>query len=95
MTKIEKALREAAKRAASNFKPTAKDKLLIAKKPVNMRVTFQVSHFADVAELLPIAKRVDGLTVEYTAKSMVEAYKTFELLVLAASGISALLTQLS
>jgi len=29
------------------------------------------------------------------AKSMVEAYKTFELLVLAASGISALLTQLS
>jgi len=96
MTKIEKALREAAKRAASNFKPTAaKDKLLMAKKPVNMRVTFQVSHFADVAELLPNAKRVDGLTVEYTAKSMVEAYKTFELLVLAASGISALLTQLS
>jgi len=43
MTKIEKALREAAKRTASNFKPTAKDKLLIAKKPVNMRVTFQVS----------------------------------------------------
>jgi D-amino peptidase len=96
MAKIEKALREAAKRAASNFKPTAaKDKLLIAKKPVNMRVTFLVSHFADVAELLPNAKRVDGLTVEYTARSMVEAYKTFELLVLAASGISALLTQLS
>ena len=96
MTKIEKALREAAKRAASNFKPTAaKDKLLIAKKPVNMRVTFLVSHFADVAELLPNAKRADGLTVEYTSKSMVEAYKTFELLVLAASGISALLTQLS
>jgi D-amino peptidase len=95
MAKIEKALREATKRAASNFKPGEIGKLLIPKKPINMRVTFQVSHFADVAELLPNAKRVDGLTVEYTAKSMVEAYKTFELLVLAASGISALLTQLS
>jgi D-aminopeptidase len=68
-------------------------KVLVAKKPVNMRVTFLVSHFADVAALLPQAKRVDGLTIEYTAQSMTEAYKTFELLVLAASGISALLTQ--
>ncbi len=95
MTKIEKELREATRRAASSFKPGATDKLLIAKKPVNMRVTFLVSHFADVAELLPTAKRVDGLTIEYTAKSMVEAYKTFELLALAASGMSAILTQLS
>ena len=95
MAKVEKKLREAAKRAASNFKPRTTDKLLTAKKPVNMRITFLVSHFADVAELLPTAKRVDGLTVEYTAQSMVEAYKTFELLALAASGISAILTQLS
>ncbi|MEM3616902.1 MAG: M55 family metallopeptidase [Candidatus Bathyarchaeia archaeon] len=95
MTRIEKELREAAKRAASNFKPYAGDMLLTAKKPVSMRITFLVSHFADVAELLPTAKRVDGLTVEYTAQSMVEAYKTFELLALAASGMSAILTQLS
>jgi len=95
MTRIEKELREATKRAASNFKPGAIGNLLIAKKPINMRVTFLVSHFADVAELLPKAKRVDGLTIEYTAENMVEAYKTFELLALAASGMSALLTQLS
>ncbi|MEM3729055.1 MAG: M55 family metallopeptidase [Candidatus Bathyarchaeia archaeon] len=94
MAKIEKELREAAKRA-SNFRPGASGKLLTTKKPVNMRVTFLVSHFADVAELLPTAKRVDGLTIEYTAQSMIEAYKTFELLTLAASGMSAILTQLS
>jgi len=92
MAKIEKQLREAVKRAASKIE-AKKAKVLVAKKPVNMRVTFLVSHFADVAALLPQAKRVDGLTIEYTAQSMTEAYKTFELLVLAASGISALLTQ--
>jgi D-aminopeptidase len=60
-----------------------------------MGVTFNASHFADVAELLPSAKRTGGLKVEYTAKNMTEAYKTFELLAIASSGISALLTQLT
>jgi len=92
MVKIEKELREAAKRAVAKLK-AKKAKPLVTKKPVDMRVTFLVSHFADVAELLPTAKRVDGLTVEYTAKDMTEAYKTFELLVLAASGVSSLITE--
>ena len=92
MAKLENELREAAKKAVSKLK--AKNaKLLVAKKPVNMRITFLVSHFADVAALLPNVNRVDALTIEYTAQSMTEAYKTFELLVLAASGIAALLTQ--
>jgi D-amino peptidase len=95
MVKIEKELREAVKRAASNFKPYTIANLLVAKKPVNMRITFLVSHFADIAELLPTVKRVDGLNVEYVAKDMVEAYKMFEFLALAASGISALLKDLS
>ncbi len=92
MAKLENELREAAKKAVSKLK-AKKAKLLVAKKPVNMRITFLVSHFADVAALLPNIKRVDALTIEYTAQSMTEAYKTFELLVLAASGIAALLTQ--
>ncbi|MGB9684556.1 MAG: M55 family metallopeptidase [Candidatus Bathyarchaeales archaeon] len=92
MTKLENELREAAKKAVSKLK-AKKAKLLVTKKPVNMRVTFLVSHFADVAALLPTAKRLDALTIEYNAQSMTEAYKTFELLVLAASGIAALLTQ--
>ncbi len=94
MVKIEKELKEAVNRAVANFKQN-KAKPLVAEKPVKTRVTFLVSHFADVAELLPTVKRVDGLSVEYEAKDMVEAYKTFELLVLAAGGMSAILTNLS
>ncbi|MEM3824209.1 MAG: M55 family metallopeptidase [Candidatus Bathyarchaeia archaeon] len=90
LARIDKELREATKRAVSNFKQK-EVKPLIAKKPVKMEVTFLASHFADAAELLPIIKRVDGLNVEYTASNMIEAYKIFEFLVLAASGISALL----
>jgi D-amino peptidase len=47
------------------------------------------SQYADVAELLPVIKRLDGLSVEYTAKTLKEAYSTFELLVLASAGMSA------
>jgi hypothetical protein len=36
----------------------------------------------------PIGDRIDGLTVEYTSGNLIEAYKTFELLVLAASAVS-------
>jgi D-amino peptidase len=94
MARLERQLREAVDRAVLKHK-RKKSKLLAAQKPVKTRVTFLASHFADVAELLPTVKRVDGLRVEYSAKNMIEAYKTFELLVLAASGISALLTNLS
>lgn len=94
MTRIEKELRQAVKSAAVIFKQK-KAKPLTTPKPVKMGVTFNASHFADVAELLPSAKRTGGLKVEYTAKNMTEAYKTFELLAIASSGISALLTQLT
>jgi D-amino peptidase len=90
LARIEKELREATRKATSNFKQGAV-KPLMAEKPVKMEVTFLTSHFADAAELLPLIKRVDGLNVEYTASNIIEAYKIFELLVLAASGISALL----
>ncbi|MEM3700754.1 MAG: M55 family metallopeptidase [Candidatus Bathyarchaeia archaeon] len=90
LARIEKELREATKRAATNFKQK-NVKPLTAERPVKMEITFLTSHFADAAELLPIIKRVDGLNVEYTATNIIEAYKIFELLVLAASGISALL----
>jgi len=93
MKKIEKELRQAVKKAVISFNQH-KTKPLVSQKPVKIAITFLVSHFADVAELLPNVKRTSGLKVEYTAKNMTEAYKTFELLVLAASGTSALLTQL-
>jgi D-amino peptidase len=90
MVKIEKELKQATKRAATHFKQN-KAKPLVAKKPVKIEVTFLASHFADAAELLPIVKRIDGLKVEYTTSNMIKAYKTFELLALAASGVSAIL----
>jgi len=94
MIKIEKELKVAIKKAVANFKK-GKTKPLIAEKPVKTGITFLASHFADVAELLPTIKRVDGLKVEYIAKNMIEAYKTFELLVLASSGMSAMLQNLT
>ncbi|MGB9741245.1 MAG: M55 family metallopeptidase [Candidatus Bathyarchaeia archaeon] len=95
MVKIERELRESIKRTSLDFKPHTASNLLVAKQPVNMRVTFLATHFADVAELLPSVKRINGLCVEYSAKSMIEAYKTFELLAIAASGMSTMLTNLS
>jgi D-amino peptidase len=91
MVKIEKELRKAVRKAVRS-KDDAK--LLLAEKPVKMKITFLTSHFADVAELLPIVKRIDGLNVEYTARNMIQAYNTFEHLVLAASGMSAHLESL-
>lgn len=92
--KIEKELRQTVRSASTVFKQK-KVRPLTTQKPVKMTVTFNASPFADVAELLPSAKRTAGLKVEYTAKNMKEAYKTFELLAIAASGVSALLARLS
>ncbi len=93
LTKIEEELREATRRAVSKRKRRIV-KPLTAKSPVKIGVTFLASHFADVAELLPNVKRVDGLKVEYRSRSMVEAYKIFEMLALAASGMSAIIERL-
>ena len=90
MLVIEKELKEAVKRAVTNFKEK-KVKPLKAGEPVKTQITFQVSTSADVAELLPMIDRIDGLTVEYTTKNIIESYKIFELLVFAASGVSSIL----
>jgi D-amino peptidase len=90
MTRIEKELKVAVRKAVASFKQH-KTKPLVVEKPVKIGVTFQATHFADVAELLPTAKRLDGLKIEYVAKDMIEAYKTFELLALAATAMSTIL----
>lgn len=92
IAKIEKELKEAVKKATSKLR-AGEARVLVPDKPVNVRITFLSSHFTDVATLLPAVKRIDALTVEYATQNMVDAYKTFELLVLAASGVSALLQQ--
>jgi D-amino peptidase len=94
MARIEKKLKQAVKNATVTFEQK-KAKTLTVQKPVKMCVTFNASHFADIAELLPGAKRSSGLEVEYKSRNMIEAYKTFELLAIASAGMSALLTQLT
>jgi len=93
MTRIDKELREAVKKAVAKHKRGNVD-TLTAKKPVKMGITFLASHFADAAELLPIVNRIDGLKVECKAGNMIEAYNIFQLLVIAATGISTMLENL-
>jgi D-amino peptidase len=90
---LEKELRSATKKACASFQKKAFEPLTI-KKPIKMKITFIGSHFADAAQLLPGTKRLDGLSVECTCVSMTEAYRTFELLVLASSGVSSILENL-
>ena len=93
LIKVEIDLRKTVRKAVLNHKH-GKTQLLTARKPVKINVTFIASHFADVAEMLPTGKRTGALNVEYTAENMTEAYKTFELLVLAANGVSAIMESL-
>ncbi len=93
MKKIIADLQEKIRLAVNNFK-TNKTKPLKATKEITMKITFRTSVMADIAELLPFIKRLDGLTVEYKAKDMIDAYKIFQLLVVAASGINAHLTNI-
>ena len=93
---IEKELRAAVRKAvAKNKRGGAEPKPLVARKPVKIKVVFQASQFADVAELLPTVKRVNGLEVEYVSRNMTDAYKTFELLTLAAAGVTSILERLT
>ncbi len=66
---------------------------LVTKEPVNVKVRFLNTAFADAAELLPFVKRLDGKTVEFEAETVEEAYKVFELLTLAAAGVNAIVTR--
>jgi D-amino peptidase len=93
MTRIDRELQAAVKRATTKFRQK-KTKPLTTRKPVKMGISFMTSLFADVAELLPAVTRLNGLQVEYTAKNMVDAYNTFELLILAASATTYLLAEL-
>jgi D-amino peptidase len=90
MASIEKELRGAVRRTVAAQKNDRLE-LLTPEKPVKIGINFLASQYADAAELLPGIKRIGGLRVEYTGRSMVEAYRAFELLVLASSGIQALM----
>ncbi len=93
MVRLERELKEGVKKAIANFKQNRVTPLLV-KKPVKTVIAFHATHQADAAELLTMVSRTGGLTVEYTSGSMIDAYKTLQLLVLASTGTASLLENL-
>ncbi len=67
-------------------------RLVSVEKPVNLRVTFLSTGYADVAEYLPWAKRIDGLTVEISVENVMGALSVLELLAMASAGLRTLTT---
>ncbi|MHA1941490.1 MAG: M55 family metallopeptidase [Candidatus Hodarchaeales archaeon] len=93
MQAIEETLKIAIQNAISSYKKKLISPLKM-ESPITSRVTFHASHFADAADLLPSITRIDGLTVEFQSKKMLDVYKTFEFLVLSSLGVSYLHTLL-
>ena len=83
MKKIKNDLKSAVSRAFKKFK-NGELKPLRIDGPVEFTLRFLGSEMADVAELLPFVERLNGKTVRYKAKNIIEGYKIFELLLLAA-----------
>ncbi|NJE02632.1 M55 family metallopeptidase [Thermococcus sp. MV11] len=92
MRRIKTMLREGVIEAVERLK-IGEAKPLVTREPVHVKVRFLRSDMADTAELLPFVNRIDGKTVEFKAKTVEEAYKVFELLTLAAAGVSAIVTR--
>ncbi|NJE04853.1 peptide transporter [Thermococcus sp. M36] len=92
MTKIKSMIREGVSRAVGRLEG-GEARPLTAEEPVRVKVRFLRSDMADAAELLPFINRIDGKTVEFEAKTVEEAYRVFELLTLAAAGVSAVVTR--
>ncbi|WP_087035442.1 M55 family metallopeptidase [Thermococcus litoralis] len=90
MKKIKKELENSVFRAVEKYK-NGETKPLKLDYPVRVRLTYNNSGMADVGELLPGARRIDGKTVEFEAKNIIEAYKAFQLLVFAATGVTSIL----
>lgn len=68
--------------AAQKFK-AGEAKKLIVNEPVELRITFCSTAYADVACLTPGVRRLSPLVVKYSTKNIIEAYGLMELWVLA------------
>jgi len=78
----QKRIRQAAERALKLSIPP-----FVVPAPVTLRVAFQRAQHADLAELVPGSRRVDGRTVEWTGEDVPAVYKVFRAMtVLASSG---------
>lgn len=89
LSAIKKELINAAVEAARRYKK-GDWRLISVEKPVRTRVDFLYTSYADVAEYLPLVKRIDGTMIEFSTNSINEAYGILELLILAAMGVKSL-----
>ena len=92
MKRLEVELRKAVDEAVKRFEDGAVEPLKTAE-PVNVELRFLGSEMADAAELLPQIERIDGKTVRFEAQNIEEAYRIFELLILAATGVRSIVTR--
>jgi D-amino peptidase len=45
--------------------------------PITVRITFQLAGHADLADVVPLSRRVDGRTLEWTGDDMLSVYRAF------------------
>ncbi|MEM1873125.1 MAG: M55 family metallopeptidase [Acidilobaceae archaeon] len=64
---------------------------LRAQEPLVLEMVFRRPDYAEVAELLPGARRLDGYTVVVKVENPVEAYRVLDIVVLGAFGLESLL----
>ncbi|WP_456420511.1 M55 family metallopeptidase [Thermococcus sp.] len=92
MEAIKELLREGTVEALRRFE-RGEIKPLKTTTPVEVKLRFLNSAYAETAELLPFVERLDGKTVRFEAESVEDAYKTVEVLVLAAAGVSSIVNR--
>ncbi|MGC8556499.1 MAG: M55 family metallopeptidase [Fervidicoccus sp.] len=66
-------------------------RMIAVDKPVKVKIDFLNTGYADLAEYLPIVKRISGTAIEYSAESINDAYKILELLVFASYGLRSII----
>lgn len=67
-------------------------KLLTTNYPIDLEIGLMNTSYVEMAELIPGVTRINGLTIKYKAKDIIEAYKIVELVALLAAGIRSILS---
>jgi len=88
-----KKLRNGIKEAVNDLRE-GKMKPLRTKEPVEIEITLPNSGYADIAEYIPGTMRVNGCTVRYVAKNIIEAYKYLQAIVYMSSALDTLYSTL-
>jgi len=86
-------LRNGIEEAVNNLRK-GEIKPLKTKEPVEIEITLPNSGYADIVEYIPGTIRINGTTVKYVAKNIIEAYKYLQATVYMASALDTLITTL-